>query len=383
MNKAYPFSFYFLYYAAMAAMLPFLVLFYQQLGFTGTQIGILTGISPLIIVIGGPFWTGVADATRRHRVVMSLGIGMAVLASLSFLNLRSFWAVAAAIGLFNFFLAPVIALADGATVASLGAEREKYGRVRLGGTLGWAVSAFVAGLLIERFGLDMSFWSYAVLMFLALLVGQKFVFPQHVAGISLRQGLRHFATSRRWVLILSEGMFIGMGVVLISNYLFVYMKELGASESVMGFANTLSTLAELPVLFFAHVLLKRFGARRLMHIALFLSGLRMLLFATFNSVGGILGAQLLNGLNFPIFGAAMVTYIDQHAPAGMKSVALGLYNSVSFGLGSALGGLLGGLLLDVVGGRGMYLVCGLVTLAVQGVLVMVGRESPKDLTTEP
>ena len=172
MNKAYPFSFYFLYYAAMAAMLPFLVLFYQQLGFTGTQIGILTGISPLIIVIGGPFWTGVADATRRHRVVMSLGIGMAVLASLSFLNLRSFWAVAAAIGLFNFFLAPVIALADGATVASLGAEREKYGRVRLGGTLGWAVSAFVAGLLIERFGLDMSFWSYAVLMFLALLVGQ-------------------------------------------------------------------------------------------------------------------------------------------------------------------------------------------------------------------
>ena len=171
--------------------------------------------------------------------------------------------------------------------------------------------------------------------------------------------------------------------MLISNYRFVYMKELGASESVMGFANSLSTLAELPVLFFAHVLLKRLGARRLMHIALFLSGLRMLLFATFNSVGGILGAQLLNGLNFPIFGAAMVTYIDQHAPAGMKSVALGLYNSVSFGLGSALGGLLGGLLLDVVGGRGMYLVCGLVMLAVQGVLVMVGRESPKDLTTEP
>ena len=35
MKKIWPFSFYFLYFAAMASFLPFFVLFYQGLGFSG------------------------------------------------------------------------------------------------------------------------------------------------------------------------------------------------------------------------------------------------------------------------------------------------------------------------------------------------------------
>ncbi len=374
MNKAYPFSLYFFYYAAMAAMMPFLVLFYQHLGFSGTEIGILTGITPLISLVGGPFWTGVADSTQRHRAVMSMAVGAGVLTGLIFPFLRGLLVVAVVISLFTFFASPIVALSDNATMASLGEEKNKYGRVRLGGTLGWAISASLVGVLVEHFGLRMSFWSYAVLMFLALLVVQKFVFPRQVAGVSLRQGLRHFTTSRRWILFLALGVVVGLGVVVINNYLFVYMKEVDASESVMGFAMTLATAAELPVLFFANLLLKRLGTRRLMRIAALLSGLRLLLLAAFNSVEGILATQLLNGLNYPLFGVAAVAYADEHAPAGMKSVAQGLYGSMTFGLGSALGGLMGGVLLDAVGSRGMFLICGLVTLGVLGGIILLGAK---------
>jgi hypothetical protein len=41
MKKTAPFTFYFLYFAALACLAPFIVLFYQQLGFSGTQIGLL------------------------------------------------------------------------------------------------------------------------------------------------------------------------------------------------------------------------------------------------------------------------------------------------------------------------------------------------------
>ena len=42
MKKIWPFTFYFLYFAAFSSALPFFVLFYQGLGFSGTQIGLLT-----------------------------------------------------------------------------------------------------------------------------------------------------------------------------------------------------------------------------------------------------------------------------------------------------------------------------------------------------
>ena len=77
MKKIWPFSFYFLYFAALSSFMPFIVLFYQELQFNGTQIGLLTGIPPLITLVAAPFWTGVADASRRHRLIMSLGIATA------------------------------------------------------------------------------------------------------------------------------------------------------------------------------------------------------------------------------------------------------------------------------------------------------------------
>jgi PPP family 3-phenylpropionic acid transporter len=72
MKKAYSFFFYMLSFAAVAFLMPNFVLYYQGLGFTGMQIGILAGMAPLITMIGAPLWTGLADAKSRHKLIMSL-----------------------------------------------------------------------------------------------------------------------------------------------------------------------------------------------------------------------------------------------------------------------------------------------------------------------
>jgi len=78
MKRIWAAAFYFLYFAAFASLLPFFVLFYQGLGFSGAQIGLLTGVPPLITLVGAPFLSGVADATQRHKLIMGLGIAVAV-----------------------------------------------------------------------------------------------------------------------------------------------------------------------------------------------------------------------------------------------------------------------------------------------------------------
>lgn len=74
MKRIWPFAFSFLFFASVASVSPYTVLYYRGLGFTGAQIGLLTGITPLITLFSVPLWTGLADVTRRHRLVMSLAL---------------------------------------------------------------------------------------------------------------------------------------------------------------------------------------------------------------------------------------------------------------------------------------------------------------------
>ena len=103
MKRIWPFTFYFLYFAAFASLLPFFVLFYQQLGFNGAQIGLLAGLPPLITLAGAPFLTGVADSTQQHRLIMGMGIAVAIIVMMIMPSLKSFAIVFLLIVIFNIF----------------------------------------------------------------------------------------------------------------------------------------------------------------------------------------------------------------------------------------------------------------------------------------
>jgi hypothetical protein len=84
-----------------------------------------------IALVSTPLWTTLADATHRHRLVMSLTIlvASAAMFALPFLNVFApilLFAIA-----FNVFLAPVTSLADSATMYMLGDQKAMYGRIRM------------------------------------------------------------------------------------------------------------------------------------------------------------------------------------------------------------------------------------------------------------
>ena len=372
MKKVSAFTFYLLYYAALACLMPFVVLYYQHLGFTGAQIGLLAGMSPLIALVGAPLWTGIADATRHHKSILSLTIAAAVVLALVFPILKTLGPVVLLVALYSFFVAPIVSLADSATLSMLAGAKEMYGRVRLGGTIGWGLAAPVAGMLVQAYGLKLAFWSYAALMFLAL-VSQRFVSGTSAGGASVQGGIRTLLANRRWMLFLVMAFVSGMGFASINTYLFPYMKELKASETTMGIALTISTLSELPVLFFANRLLRQFKAHGLFVLAMIFTGVRLLLYAAFNFPAGVLVCQILNGFTFPAVWVAGVSYADENAPAGMKATAQGLFGAMVFGFGAAAGGLVGGLLLESTGGRGMYLFFGVIVLVSVAIITLIER----------
>lgn len=373
MKKSVPFMFYLLYYAAASFTLPFIILYFQESGFSGAQIGLLAGMAPLITLVGAPLWTGLADVKRRHKLVMGLAILGAVTFASIFPLFKTLIPVIILVFLFSLFSSPIISFADSATMTMLAGEKAMYGRVRLGGTIGWGLMAPLAGIIIQSYGLRWVFWGYTPIMLLAFIVSQKFTFGKEVENISFRGDIRKVLTNQRWVFFLSLAFMGGVAFTSINSYLSPYMDELGISRSMMGIALTISTLGELPILFFANRLLKRFGAHGLLVLGVTITGVRLLLYSWLNFTAGILFFQFLNGMTFPMVWVAGVSYADENSPPDMKATAQGLLGAMVFGIGAATGGLLGGLMLGSIGGRWMYLVIGIIVLMSVAVITLLER----------
>lgn len=377
MKKTWPFTFYVLYFAAFASLLPFFVLFYQSLGFTGAQIGLLAGVSPLITLIATPFGTGLADSTHHHKLIFAVGLGGAIASALILLHVSSFPLVFVLVVLFNFFIAPVASLGDSATMHMLGEQKAMYGRVRLGGTIGWGVFAPIAGALVDSQGLRIVFWVFSIIMLVNILVSQKLSFGTVDEHDSNHGGIRTLLKSHRWIFFLLAAFLGGLGVSSINAYLFPYMAELGANETTMGVALTIATMTELFVFFFGDRLIKRFTAHGLFILAMFMMGIRSLLYAAASTPTVVLVIQLFSGMVFPAMWLAGVSYADENAPMGLKSTAQGLFGAMTFGFGSAVGGFIGGLLLEGMGGRGMFLVFGITILVGSAIIETVRRLLPQ------
>ncbi len=377
MSKATPFTFYILYYGAAACLTPYVVLYFQELGFSGLQIGILAAAAPLLTLIGAPLLTWVADSTGRHRWIMSLALLVSILVLAAFPLYKTMVTVLVAVATVNLFIAPVNPMADSATMAMLAGEKEMYGRVRLGGSIGWGLAAPLAGFLIQSQGLRWAFWGFDILMLIGLFVSQGFVHPKHEPNQFLDRGAWSLLTSRRWTLFLVIAFVCGMCFAATSNYLFPFMAELQATKTIMGLSLTLATLSELPVLFFANRLIKWLHAYGLLLLGLCMTALRMVLLAAFKSVPAVLIIQLLlQGLTFPAVWAAGVSYADENAPAGYHATAQGLFGAMVFGVGAVAGGFIGGVLLESLGARSMYLSIGTFALLCLAVIILIGRRQP-------
>jgi len=377
MKRIYPFSFYLLYFGANACFLPYIILYYQGLGFSGAQIGILSAISPLVSLVGAPFWTGIADVYHRHRLVMSITLLSAIGLAIIFPFVKTMAAVLVLILLYSFMIAPTNAFADAATMTMLGDQQNMYGRVRVGGTIGWGLIAPFAGLLIEKYGLNLAFWSYAAILFVGFLVSQNFVFQRVQQQVSLKHGMRELFSNRRMVLFLVTAFVAGMALMSINAFLAAYMAELGFKKSLLGIALAIATVAELPVLFFGNHLLAWLKPHGLLILSMFATMIRLFLYAIVKSPTETLIFQLINGFTFATLWVAGVSYINENAPPGLSATTQGVFGATVFGFGAAGGGFIGAILLERIGGAQMFGFFGVLMFVTLIVYMLFERRLPK------
>ncbi|HHX64982.1 MAG TPA: MFS transporter [Chloroflexi bacterium] len=374
----YPRAFYALYFGAMATLAPFIVLYYQQIGLSGQQIGVLSGIAPVVTLFSAPLWGGISDATRQHKRLALIALAGALICMLAISRVDRFALLIPLVALYAFFIAPVLPLIDRTVLDLLGARKEDYGRQRLWGSVGWGLTGPLAGLFIQRMGLLWSFYLFALFIAVALLVTARMPIRSTSLGQPFWQGMRQLVTNRPLALFFIAMFLQGVGRSSSFGFFYLHMNDLGAGRFLVGLMLTVAAMSELPSFFFSGTLLRRFGSRALFIVSLTAATLMLLSYSIIRNPWLVLLVQVLTGPSFSLMWVAGVSYTDRMAPQGMGATAQGLFSAVSMGLASGVGALIGGWMYDHLGAVWLFRWAGFMVVLGLGFLMVTYRESPAE-----
>ena len=363
---------YFLYFGAGGALSPYLNLYYQTVGISKQQIGFLIAAATLMNVLSSPIWSAIADAFNLHRYLLPLAMfGTAIPVAL-LMQSSEFWALLLLVIVYAFFAGPIVPLTDNAVLDMLGDERDRYGRLRVWGAVGFGASAWGAGVLAENLGMGAIFIVFIVFMSLCGLLATQLPPVQIKVPESYLRNLRRLSTNWTWLAFLGAILMVGITTSLFHSYYVLYMTDLGASESLYGLSVAIAGITELPVFFFSAVLIRRLSPRGLLMIAFVAFALRSFLVSIISDPYMAILPQLLHGLSFSAMWTASVVYVSQIVPTGLGATAQASLGLVTFGLSGVIGGLVGASIYENFGAATLFRIGGMSALV--GLVVLIAIE---------
>lgn len=361
-------TFYLFYFGAIGVFVPFFSFYLQQQGFSAVAIGQLMAIPMAMRVLAPGLWGWAADHSGRRDLTLRIGVSLAAAGALLLAGASSYLAMAVALGAFALPWSGLLPQFEATTLSHLGTRPQRYGLIRLWGSVGFILAVTLGGFAFSGERLN------AVPLVLLLLVVATAVAVWRVPpapppqATSAPSGLGA-ALRRPWVLAL-------LLVCLLQQaafgpyYVFftIYLDELGYSTGVTGLLWAWGVAAEIVMFIYTPRLIERFGHRPLLLFALGVSVLRWLLTAwAANSLPLLLFAQTLHMAAFGLFHAVVVLLFHRAFAGRLQGRGQALYSAVGFGIGGALGSLGSGYAWSVAGAAGAWTGAALLAAAAMAV----------------
>ena len=370
--------YYFLWIGAGGFLSPFVTLFYKSRGLTGTEIGLLSTFGAVTGMLAAPVWARRGDSSRHPRRLIML----ALLASAGFALLRGiqslFWSISIFIVADSLIGSGAGSLSNAQAVSAANGEKSGFGSIRLWGSLGWAVVTPLAGWLIERLGLYVPFAGYAAMMALAafaLFFVRGEARPKETTDpskkVDMRVLLKSLSHSRTMIGVALAFTVIWVATNGRSQFETLYMTQLGAKAGLIGIANTVSALFEVPFMLLADRLIRRHGAGRILRLSLLLQAASFLPVVLVPSIPSFFILRILASIALSFNVPAYYHYLIDSAPENQGGTVISLFD-VTLRSGVALiAAPLAGVLFDVWGPYWLYWIgltgCVIGWLLVQGI----------------
>jgi len=369
-----------MYCASLAAWQPLLAVYFNEVGISGLRIGIIMSIAPIMVFLVQPMWGVVADRWGRRRTLL-FTMFLASFAILGYVWNGGFWFFFLWTVVVAFATNPIGTLLD-STILDYVKEKQdsSYGRFRMWGAIGWMVSAPIVGSIITGRSIRLIFPISMAVMLLGWLTGFLGRDKSTIKGAIEEASWANLSgVLRNWRLIifLAIAFFNGVGTAPIWSFYGVYLKDIGASRQLMGFAFGLDAAIELPFYFFSNVFVKRFGARRVLTFSILMFAIRLFLYSFISTPLLAVSVELMHGLTFSLFVVSAVEYVNELVPPAWRATGQSLYAAACFGAGTLAGNTFAGYLYDQMPLQQVYRFSGWLLLIVTVVAAFALRSRSK------
>jgi PPP family 3-phenylpropionic acid transporter len=352
---------YFLYFAVMGVFLPYFNLYCYHLDFSGFQIGVLSGIRSIALVLFSLVWGGLADRfhIRRPIYIFCSFISTAIWAF--YLYTTNFWAMLFITVFYGIFYAPIISFLEAFTMDVLGTEKKSYGKMRGWGTIAFIMTVLLLGKVIDIYSIEI----IIILIFFGSLA--QALISIKIPDIQIKKQTSFSSNAKvllkrpvivflfcAFLMLVSHGTYYG--------FYSIHLENLGYGKTFIGFSWALASIAEIIVMIKSDVIFKRFSTDNVLFFSFMVAVLRWLgLFFTTSSVF-ILFLQILHAFTYGTFHMSSILYIDSLTPDEGKTLGQAVNNAVTYGLGLMVGFFINGYLFETLGTFRLFLISSFIAL---------------------
>lgn len=332
-----------------------------QLGYDSFAIGVLLAVAPLVRFIS-PFLFVKKLTLSKKAFIYSL-VGSFVFAALFGVVIHSFVATFVVALFFSLFWGLILPFVD--TYALSFIPKERYGKVRLFGSIGFMAAALLLGHFEPS--LLQLFVVYLISIALAGIGGYACVHAQDRAAALLdfapEKTSGTFCVMSHWQLWLSMFL-LQLSFGAFYGFFSIFEVEHGLSMERVTQLWAFGVACEIVMFMVQSPLLRRFDMLTLIKFTTAMTVVRWLLLQMFpGSLGFGLVSQAFHALNFALYTTAVFAYL--FAIYEDKRVAQLFFYGISYGLGGFLGSLISG----AVYGENLFLYAAFASAAAYVVLI--------------
>lgn len=335
-------AWYFFYFAFVGAFAPYFTLYLQDVGLSAWEIGVLMSVPQVMRMVAPNLWGWVADRFDRRSAIVRLAALFSACGFLGFFFTRDYHAMLVAMALVWFFWSAALPLVEAMTLDLLAGQTERYGRVRLWGSVGFIVSVLAIGAMLDHLPIAALLW--ACLLILASVWASAMTLPEAKVGAGETAEALTTLLKRPAVLALLAASFF-MSVAHGPLYVFysIHLVDHGYDKTAVGLFWSLGVVAEIWVFMAMPRLMHRLSLRGILLASYALAVLRFLIIGwAADYVLLLVFAQVLHGATFGAYHAASVAVLTRWFAPHQQARMQGLYGSLSFGAGGMVGGLMSG-----------------------------------------
>lgn len=348
-------SFYFFYFAFIGAYNSYFGLYLKSLGFSALMIGVVISMMQIMRIFAPYLWGSLADHWGRRTPLIRMSVTMGLLCFIPLFFIERFTPLLAMIAVLALFWSAALPLTESLTLEHLRTQPERYGRIRLWGSLGFIVVVATVGNVLDRSPAVAVLWSCVVLLAGTALAAM--VVPETRVRHATHEAEPLLPLLKRpeVMCVLAACFFMSVAHGPLYVFYSIHLVDHGYSKTTVGLLWALGVVAEIVVFIYMPQILRRWSVRSLFLFSFAAAGLRFLLIAWgVESLVLVLFAQVLHGATFGICHATAMSALSRWFDPRHQGRVQGLYGSVSFGAGGLVGSLIGSWLWQPIGPGWVY-----------------------------